>query len=160
MLAEAEGFGADGVVGVTLSEKHGKGEVREFVVSGTAVRSNGPTHLASPFTTALSGGDVAKLMRAGWMPASIVLGLSVAISELVHAARENARRQLASRTAAIGADGAVLTSQVTLSIEERRISQGHHDVVATARATATAIVAFASGGSQSTASTSVIPMKP
>jgi uncharacterized protein YbjQ (UPF0145 family) len=125
MLAEAEGLGADGVVGVTLSEKHGKGEVREFVVSGTAVRSRGPTHLASAFTTTLSGGDVAKLMRAGWMPASIVLGLSVAIrhdtlrarlararptsgrevvgiSELVHAARENARRQLASRTAAMG----------------------------------------------------------
>lgn len=181
MLQEARGFRADGVVGVELREQLGKREVREFVVTGTAVRSSGPTHLGRPFATTLSGSDVAKLMTAGWMPVSIVLGLSVAIchdtyrarlararspsareivgiSELVHAVREHARQQLRSRTRELGADGAVLTSQLSLSIEERAISRTHHDVVAEARASATAVVEFSRGGSRRTESTSVIPL--
>jgi uncharacterized protein YbjQ (UPF0145 family) len=181
MLEEAKGFRADGVVDVELSEKHGKGEVHEFVVTGTAVRSDSSTHLGRPFTTTLSGNDVAKLMAAGWVPASIVLGLSVAIrhdrfrtrlararltsareivgiSELVHAARQHARQQLGSRTREIGADGAILTSQLTLSIEERAISRTHHDIFVEARATASAIVQFAERSSRRTESTSVLPM--
>jgi uncharacterized protein YbjQ (UPF0145 family) len=179
MLEEAKGFRADGVLGVELTERRGKGGIREFVAAGTAVRSKGETHLRRPFTTTLSGGDVAKLMAAGWMPASIVLGLSVAIrhdkfrarlararltsarevvgiSELVHAARQHARRQVALRTREIGADGAVLTSQVRLSIEERAVSRTHHDIIAEASVTATAIVEFRGGGR--TESTSVIPL--
>lgn len=182
MLEEAKGLRADGVVNVELSEKRGKGEVREFVVSGTAVRLRGPTRSGRPFTTTLSGGDVAKLMAAGWLPVSIVLGLSVAIrhdsyrarlararltsareivgiGELVHAAREHARQQLASRTREVGADGAILTSQMSLSIEERAISRSHHDIVAEARASATAIVEFSSGESRRTRSTPVLPPK-
>jgi uncharacterized protein YbjQ (UPF0145 family) len=181
MLEEAKGFRADGVVDVELSEKRGKGEVREFVVRGTAVRSSGPTRPGRPFTTTLSGGDVAKLVAAGWLPVSIVLGLSVAIrhdtyrarlararltsareivgiSELVHSAREHARQQLASRTREAGADGAILTSQMSLSIEERAISRTHHDIVAEAMASATAIVEFSSDGSRRTESTSVLPL--
>jgi uncharacterized protein YbjQ (UPF0145 family) len=181
MLQEAKGFRADGVVGVELSETLGKREVREFVVRGTAVRSRVPVHLAVPFTTALSGGDVAKLMTAGWMPVSILLGLSVAIrhdtyrarvsrarltsgreivgiSELVHAAREHARQQLSSRTREIGADGAVLTSQMSLSIQKRAVSRTHHDLVAEARASATAIVEFSSRGLRRTENMSVISL--
>jgi uncharacterized protein YbjQ (UPF0145 family) len=169
MLSEARGLGADGVVGVELTERAGKGGVREFVASGTAVRSSAGTHLARAFTTTLAGADVAKLIAARWMPASIVLGLSVAIlhdkwrarlararlsqarevmaiTELVSAARAHARQQLRAKSHEIGADGAVLTSQVSLSIEERRVSRGHHDVVVSARATATAIVEVGSDG--------------
>jgi uncharacterized protein YbjQ (UPF0145 family) len=185
LLEEAKGLHADGVVAVELAERRGKGDVREFVATGTAVRSTGATHLNKPFTTTLSGEDVAKLMSAGWMPASIILGLSVAIrhdplrvrlararltaareivniSELAHAARAHARQQLSSRTREAGGDGAILTSQVTLSIEERAVSHLHHDIVAEARATATAIVEFAAdreGGLRRTASTSVISVR-
>jgi len=183
MLEESRTLGADGVVGVELSERRGKGEVREFVVTGTAVASTGASHLSRAFTTTLSGEDVAKLMAAGWLPASIVLGLSVAIrhdklrarlararlssareirgiSELAQAARQHARQQLRSRTQEIGADGAVLTSQVTLSIEERRIGWGHHDIVAEVRATASAIIEVSSGRQpRATPNRSVMPLR-
>jgi len=181
MLLEATALHADGVVDVVLSEKHTKVGVREFVATGTAVRSMGQRHLEVPFATTLLGGDVVKLMTAGWMPASIVLGLSVAVrhdtfrariargrmssacelvemGELVHAARQDARKQVATRTREIGADGAVLTCQMTLLITRRTISRTHHDIVAEARATATAIVEFASGAPLPTEPTSVIPL--
>jgi hypothetical protein len=96
MLLEAKALHADGVVDVRLSEEPRKGDARELVVTGTAVRSMGQSHLEVPFTTTLSGGDVAKLMAAGWMPASIVLGLSVAV---LH---ETFRDHLARGTAALG----------------------------------------------------------
>jgi hypothetical protein len=51
-----------------------------------------------------------------------------------------------------------LTSQLTLSIEERAISRTHHDIFVEARATASAIVQFAEGSSRRTKSTSVLPM--
>ncbi|MGA8682082.1 MAG: heavy metal-binding domain-containing protein [Acidimicrobiales bacterium] len=182
MVLEASSLGADGVVDVVLTEKRAKAEVREFIVTGTAVRSKAMTHLRSPFTTTLSGSDVAKLMTAGWMPASIVLGLSFAIrhdtfrerrararlrsscevlgvSQLVQAARQDARHQLGSRTREIGADGAVLTSQLTLSIRQRKVSRTHRDIVAEVRATASAIVAVAGVSAlHRTESTSVIPL--
>jgi len=180
MLQEASGLGADGVVGAELVEQHRKGDIREFVVTGTAVRSRGATHLAHPFATTLPGADVAKLMAVGWMPASIVLGLSIAIghdkfrarlararvtsareivgiSELVHAARKHARQQLETRTREVGAGGAVLSSQMTLSIEERRISPTHYDIVAEARATATAVVEFGADASRA-GSRTVLPL--
>lgn len=181
MLQEADGLGADGVVSAELVEQRAKGDIREFVVTGTAVRSRGSAHLGHPFATTLSGVDVAKLMAAGWMPASIVLGLSIAIrhdtfrarlartrvtsaremtgiSELVHAARKHARQQLEVRTKAAGAGGAVLSSQMTLTLEERKINPAHYDIVAEARATATAIVEFGHSRAERPASTPVMPL--
>jgi uncharacterized protein YbjQ (UPF0145 family) len=181
MLLEAKQLRADGVVDVVLSEKHATSDVREFVAAGTAVRSTSATHLETPFTTTLSGSDVARLMAAGWMPASIVLGLAFAIrhdtfrerrararlrspcevpgvSELVHAAREDARRQLSSRTREIGADGAVLTAQLSLSIQQRKVSRTHRDIVAEVLATASAIVSFSSEGSHQTATRTTVPL--
>ncbi len=169
MSEEARALGADGIVGAKLSERRGKRDIREFEVTGTAVISTGAVHLARPFATTLSGEDVAKLLRAGWLPASIVLGLSVAIghdtyrarrarsrltsareivaiSALVQAARHHARQQLRSKTQEMGADGAVLTSQVTLSIEQHRLTWMHHDIVVRAAAIATAIVEVDRGG--------------
>jgi uncharacterized protein YbjQ (UPF0145 family) len=181
MLLEAQGLSADGVVDTVLTEKKAAAGVREFVVSGTAVRATGTVHLERPFTTTLSGSDVAKLIAAGWMPASIVLGLSYAIrhdtqterrargrlrspcevlgvTEVVQAARHDARQQLAARTRAVGAAGAVLSSQLALSIQPLMVSRTHRDIVATVRATATAIIEFAGDRSSSSGSCSVLPV--
>jgi len=49
----------------------------EFTVVGTAGRASGCPPLPRPFTTGLSGPDFAKLLRVGWVPAGIVLGISV-----------------------------------------------------------------------------------
>jgi uncharacterized protein YbjQ (UPF0145 family) len=165
MLTEASELGADGVVGVRLSEQHLGAGNREFVALGTAVRSTGQTHAGWPFSTTLPGQDVAKLVHSGWMPASIAVGISVAIrhddyatrvsqgawapnmevtgfSELVTAVRADARRQLAQRTAHVGADGAILDSPIALSVHELEAGEGHRDHVAESSVLASTVVRF------------------
>jgi uncharacterized protein YbjQ (UPF0145 family) len=165
MLVEARELGADGVVGVSLTEHHLGAGNREFMALGTAVRSLGGTHVSRPFTTTLDGQDVAKLFHSGWMPAAIIVGISVAIrhddyatrvaqgawspnmevvglSELATAVRADARRQLSSRAAHAGADGAILDSPVTLYVHELEVGEGHRDHVAESSAVASALVRY------------------
>ena len=79
MLLECQALGGDGVVGVRLEQRHlGQGN-REFVALGTAVRAAGDRRPARLFSTTLNGQDFAKLFQGGWMPASVVVGISVAI---------------------------------------------------------------------------------
>ena len=49
----------------------------EFKAIGTAVRAPGGVRLRQPFTSDLSGQDFAKLIMAGWVPAGLVLGISI-----------------------------------------------------------------------------------
>ncbi|MDA8290412.1 MAG: heavy metal-binding domain-containing protein [Actinomycetota bacterium] len=165
MLTEARALGADGVVAVSLTEEHLGAGNREFLALGTAVRSTGSTHTTRPFTTTLAGQDMAKLVHSGWMPAAIVVGISVGIrhddyrtlvaqrafganvevegyTELVSAVRADARRQLARRVAHYGAEGAILDSPVALSIHELDVGEGHTDHVAESSALASAVVRF------------------
>lgn len=165
MLSEAHQLGGDGVVGVELTERHLGSGNREFMALGTAVRSSGATHVARPFSTTLAGQDVAKLVQSGWMPAAIVVGISVAIrhddyqtrmsqgafapnmevagfTELVTAVRADARHQLARRTAHVGAQGAILDSEVRLAVHELEAGEGHRDHVAESSVLASALVRF------------------
>ena len=89
----------------------------EFKAIGTAVRAPGGAALREPFTSDLSGQDFAKLIMAGWVPAGLVLGISVGArhddwltvsqtrwgagnaevpgyTDLVNATRHDARHQL------------------------------------------------------------------
>ena len=133
MLLECQSLGGDGVVGVRLEQRHlGQGN-REFVALGTAVRAAGGQRPARLFSTTLNGQDFAKLLQGGWMPASVVIGISVAIrhddwatrsqasawtyntevsgyTELVNHVRADSRTQLTRRVAAIGADGAITST--------------------------------------------------
>lgn len=165
MLTEAHELGGDGVIGVSLREHHLGSGNREFMALGTAVRSLGQTHLGWPFTTTLEGQDVAKLFHSGWMPASIAVGISVAVrhddyqtrmsqgawspnmevvgfSELVNAVRADARHQLERRAAHAGADGAILDSPVGLSVHELEVAEGHRDHVAESSVLASGVVRF------------------
>lgn len=153
MRAEAAGLGADGVIDVRLSERPFDGHRSEFMAIGTAVLASGRTHLETPFTTTFGGQDLAKLVSVGWMPASIVVGMSVAIrhddyrmrldrralapngeieglSALANAVRQDARRQLDDRTAHVGADGVILSSQVPAMLQVVRAGPNHYDHVA------------------------------
>ncbi|MDA8380756.1 MAG: heavy metal-binding domain-containing protein [Actinomycetota bacterium] len=183
MLAECAAIGGDGVVDVRLTETHMENLNREFVVLGTAVRSRGRTRPRRPFTTALDGQDAAKLLHAGWAPASIVIGISVAIrhddlrtryeamafqsqnvevsgyTELLTHVRADARHVLAARTSAVGAEGAILTAPVTAHMHKLEVSEGHTDHVAEASVVATAVARFARRPATGAAPLIVLPMR-
>lgn len=140
MVAEATALGADGVVGVSITEKFIDYNTREFLVIGTAVRGAGRTRAEHPFVTDLSGADTAKLLHAGWVPSGVVFGISIgtrhddyqtqnrtflfsgnneipAYTDLVHEVRADARRQLSTRARAHGGE-AVIVSDMDLRIWE------------------------------------------
>jgi uncharacterized protein YbjQ (UPF0145 family) len=165
MITEAKELGADGIVGVALTQKHlGEGN-REFLALGTGVRAVRGMHLARPFSTALAGQDVAKLIHRGWAPGSIVVAVSIGIrhddyytrqavqqwagnvevpgyTELVQDTRVDARRELARRCAQTGADGAILTEPIRLEIHELEAGEGHRDHVGMATIVSTSVVAW------------------
>lgn len=84
MEEEADLLGADGVVGVRLVfQQYAMDEgVREFQAVGTAIRhrnrqGNLRTKDNRPFTSALSGQDFWKLVRAGYRPVSLSMRVRV-----------------------------------------------------------------------------------
>jgi uncharacterized protein YbjQ (UPF0145 family) len=182
MVAEAQAIGADGVVGVQLRVTHMENSNREFVALGTAVRAQSETRPASVFTTELAGQDVAKLLHAGWAPAGIALGISVAIrhddwatlrqaswgagntevsgyTELITHVRADARARFRSRVAELGADGAV-ASDLSLRVWEIEPSENHRDHVAESMVIGTAVARFHRGATAPTRSLSILPLRP
>jgi uncharacterized protein YbjQ (UPF0145 family) len=84
MRAEAEHLGADGIVGVRLQmQSYVWGQdVLEFLATGTAVKAAQGTSAqrapdGGPFTSDLSGQDFFRLLAAGDVPVSFVLGTCV-----------------------------------------------------------------------------------
>ena len=75
---EAAGSGGHGVVGVHLNMSYLERSmgIMEFTAIGTAVRRSGADPLPYPFLSALSGQEFAKLLRAGYVPAGLVMGVS------------------------------------------------------------------------------------
>lgn len=182
MLAEASGIGADGVVGVVVTARSMAANTREFSVRGTAVRAASRHRPATPFVTDLDGADVLKLLRAGWVPVRIALGIAVAIrhddfrtqnqaslwsgntevsgyTELVQHARAGARQRFAERAAAAGAEGA-LVSDLRLRVFEIEPADGHRDHVAEATVLGTAVARFTAGAAQpDTATLTMLPLR-
>lgn len=167
MLDEATALGADGVVGVRLTETHldhARG-TREFIALGTAVRARTQVRPHRPFTTDLPGTDVAKLLSRGWCPVELQVAIEVALrhddwrtqtqagqffqgnvevsgyTELVQQTRQLARGKLQKALARAGADGGVV-SDMRLRIWEIEPSDNHRDHVAEATILGTAIAAF------------------
>lgn len=88
MEAEADALGADGVVGVrlTVGAFDWGADLAEFIAVGTAVRARGAsagadasfrTKFGKPFTSDLSGQEFATLLKAGYRPLGMVMGVSV-----------------------------------------------------------------------------------
>ncbi len=178
LLQEAVALGADGVVGIRLSQEHLGGDNREFLALGTAVRGAGP-RATTPFTTDLSGTDTSKLLHAGWVPTGIAIGISAAVrhddystyqqrqtwsntqidgyTDLVNAARHDARTQFERRARAHGGE-AVLVSGMRLKIWEQEPSDGHTDHVAQATIIGTAATSFRRTASAPTNSLTILPL--
>lgn len=138
--------GGDGVVGVgmRLSEMAGVGH--EYLSVGTAVRSSGQVRPPRPFVAALGSAALAALIRSGWVPCGMAVGVGVSIrhddlrtrftglsmanqeitafTELVALARWRARQTLLEDCARLGAEGLVL--------EHNTMVLSHHECSRTA----------------------------
>jgi uncharacterized protein YbjQ (UPF0145 family) len=174
MVAECTELGGHGVVGVSLSIGPFPAGGLEFKAIGTAVRAPGaPPLRRGPFTSDLSGQDFAKLIMNGWVPAGLVLGISIGArhddwlttgqtrwgagnaevtgyTELVNDARHDARVQLERDMKQRGAEGVVIGS-MDMRIRERECPSQQHgrDHIAEVTLIGTAIAHFTpTGGAQ------------
>ena len=168
MVAECAELGGHGVVGVRLTIGQFPTGGLEFKAIGTAVRAPHAPPLRRPFTSDLSGQDFAKLVHSGWMPAALVLGITVAArhddwqtvgqtrwsagnaevagwTELVNDARHDAREQLHADVKRIGAEGVVIAS-MDMRVRERECpaQEGRRDHIIEAVNIGTAVVRFKS----------------
>jgi len=181
MAMEAAAIGADGVVGVRLTVSHLGAGAREFTALGTAVRGPGPDRPGRVFRTTLPGQDVAKLAAAGWLPAEVVYGISVAIrhddwstrqqsswgagnvevtgyTELLTHTRADARRRLAEHVARTGADGAIVSS-MSVAVGEIEPAENHRDHVAEATVFGTALLRVHTEATARTRSLTILPLR-
>ena len=165
MTAECARLGGHGVVGVRLSRGTFFLGGLEFTAVGTAVRAPG-AETGVPFTSDLSGQDFAKLIMSGWVPAGLALGIAIGSrhddratarqarwtsgnaevagwSELVIAARRDARRQLERDVGRLGADGVVIAG-MDLHVRQRDcpVAVGRRDHIVEASLIGTAIARF------------------
>jgi len=167
MITECAALGGHGVVGVRLSRESFPLGGPQFTALGTAVRAPAAAHGPPvPFTCEVSGQDFAKLIRVGWVPAGLVLGISIGSrhddrttgrqarwgsgnaevagwTELVTQSRHDARRQLESDVKRLGAEGVVIAT-IQMRVRERDCpeSVGRRDHIVEATLTGTAVTRF------------------
>jgi len=122
-----------------------------------------------PFTCDLSGQDFAKLIMKGWVPAGLVLGISIGSrhddrntarqtrrwsgnaevagwTELVGESRHDARRQLESDVTRFGAEGVVIaTMQMRVRERDCPVQVGRRDHIVESTVIGTAIARFSPG---------------
>ncbi|HEY0533826.1 MAG TPA: heavy metal-binding domain-containing protein [Actinoplanes sp.] len=181
MHQEAAALGADGVVGVRFTDERMEGQKREFMALGTAVRSRGRERPKVPFATDLGGQDLAKLLTAGWVPAGIAYGISIAVrhddwrtqsqtgwmagntevsgyTELLTHVRAKARHDFAALAAKLGADAALL-SGLWSHVWPIEVGENHTDHVAECVVTGNAIARFHAGRKATTSSLTILPLR-
>jgi uncharacterized protein YbjQ (UPF0145 family) len=167
MVTECAELGGHGVVGVRLTRGSFPLGGPQFTAIGTAVRARGATQAHPvPFTAEVSGQDFAKLIMAGWVPAGLILGISIGSrhddrsttrqvrwgsgnaevagwTELVSQSRHDARRQLERDVQRLGADGVVIAT-MEMKVRERDCPEtvGRRDHIVEATLIGTAIAKF------------------
>jgi uncharacterized protein YbjQ (UPF0145 family) len=186
MAAECAGLGGHGVVGVRLRRGPFRLGGLEFTAIGTAVRAPGAAHgRGAPFTSGLSGQDFARLVQTGWVPAGLVLGISIGSrhddratarqtrqwsgnaevagwTELVSESRHGARRALEGDVRRLGAEGVVIAG-MQMRVRERDCpaAAGRHDHIVEATITGTAIARIARAGHRrASPALTVMPLGP
>ena len=181
MHQEATALGADGVVGVRFTDERMEGQKREFMALGTAVRSRGRQRPTTAFTTDLGGQDLAKLLAAGWVPAGITYGVSIAVrhddwrtqsqtgwmagntevsgyTELLTHVRAKARQDFAALATKLGGDAALL-SGLWSHVWPIEVGENHTDHVAECVVTGNAIARFHAGRKATTSSLTILPLR-
>jgi uncharacterized protein YbjQ (UPF0145 family) len=186
MAAECAGLGGHGVVGVRLRRGPFRLGGLEFTAIGTAVRAPGVAHgNGAPFTSGLSGQDFARLIRTGWVPAGLALGISIGSrhddqatarqtrrwsgnaevagwTELVNGSRHDARRALEDDVRRLGAEGVVIAGmQLRVRVRDCPAAAGRRDHIVEAIITGTAIARFARAGHRrASPALTVMPLGP
>lgn len=144
---ECAGAGSDGVVGTRLDVQTVGDVGHEYLAIGTAVRSGGSVRPPRPFVSALSSKRFTALLRAGWIPVGMAVGVGVTVrhddvktrlsgmsfanqempawTEMIATARWRAREMLIADCARIGAEGLVL--------HHNTMNFSHHECTRTAR---------------------------
>jgi uncharacterized protein YbjQ (UPF0145 family) len=171
MVTECAELGGHGVVGVRLSRGSFPLGGPQFTVIGTAVRARGAAQGPPvPFTAEVSGQDFAKLIMTGWVPAGLVLGISIGSrhddrtttrqarwgsgnaevtgwAELVSQSRHDARDQLEGDVKRLGAEGVVIAT-MEMRVRERDCPEtvGRRDHIVEATLIGTAIARFSRAG--------------
>jgi uncharacterized protein YbjQ (UPF0145 family) len=184
MMTECSDLGGHGVVGVRLSIGQFPAGGLEFKAIGTAVRAPGAVPLREGFSSDLTGQDFAKLIMAGWVPAGLVLGISIGArhddwltinqtrwgsgntevhgyTDLMNHTRHDARTQLERDVARIGADG-VVVQDMEVRVRERECPMQEHrrDHIVEATVIGTAIAQFAKHGDRRTSPLAIMSLDP
>ncbi|HEX7992699.1 MAG TPA: heavy metal-binding domain-containing protein [Streptosporangiaceae bacterium] len=140
MSNECSALGGHGVVGMSVTADQLDGRL-ECTATGTAIRAPGPARMSAgprlktPFTTVVTGQEFAKLIMAGFVPVSVVFGISIGVNhddwlrsklfrglarkladnvevsaytDLVNLTRQDARRELQRHVARAGGRGVVI----------------------------------------------------
>lgn len=169
MTEQCQALGGHGVVGVSMSLGRFPAGGVEFNAIGTAIRAPGGVRLSTPFTSAVSGQDFAKLIMAGLVPVSLVLGISIGVrhddwlmrgqtrwmvgnvevaayTELVNRTRQDARNELRLEVDRVTADGVVIQrTELHIGESECRGKERAHDYRAEVTMLGTAISHFGPG---------------
>jgi hypothetical protein len=180
LVEEASAIGADGVLGITLTDRRvgdpGDPPVHHFAATGTAVRSLGRVHPHRPFTTSLNAPGVGKLLSSGYVPAGLVVAVTAAkrhndyasvqatrsmrtnaeapaATAVANGVRRAVAAEIGRRTAALGADGSLLARPLRVRVYDLEC-----DFVAEATAFADAIVSFRQPPVHRWSSTFVLPL--
>jgi uncharacterized protein YbjQ (UPF0145 family) len=186
MTAECAALGGHGVVGVRLSRGSFPLGGLQFTAIGTAVRTaSAAAGPPVPFTSDLSGQDFAKLIRAGWVPAGLALGIAIRSRHddratirqarpwsgnaemagwtgLVNRSRQEARRRLEDDVRRLGAEGVVIAG-MQMRVRERDCpaAVGRRDHIVEVTFTGTAIARFSRAGDRRAApALAVMPLGP
>jgi uncharacterized protein YbjQ (UPF0145 family) len=187
MVAECAELGGHGVVGVRLTIGPFPSGGLEFKAIGTAIVAPGaplPRGRHKPFTSDLSGQDFTKLIMKGWVPAGLVLGISigsrhddwltvgqtrwgagnaevVGYTELVNEARHDSRRQLEADVKRLGAEGVVIAS-MDMRVREREcpVQEGRRDHIVEATAIGTGITRFSRSSEGASPTLAIMSLDP
>ncbi len=167
MSAECRALGGHGIVGVSLTIGRFPGGAIEFKAIGTAIRAPGGVELDASFTSAVTGQEFAKLIMAGAVPVSLVLGISIGVrhddwlmrgqkrrsvgnveveayTELLNRTRRDARNELQLDVGRVSGDGVVIQrTELHISEQECRGLEHARDYRAEVTMLGTAITAFA-----------------
>jgi uncharacterized protein YbjQ (UPF0145 family) len=146
-----------------------------------------PVHARTgwPFCTELSGEDVAKAVLSGWLPLGIAVGLSIAVkhhdwqidqqtswlqgagntevdglTQLIHAARADARHKLTERAQAFSGAAQIVVSSSNLEVGERECVNDQRDHLAEASFFATVLAHHPEAARRTSASSlSILPLR-
>jgi uncharacterized protein YbjQ (UPF0145 family) len=189
MLAEARALGANGVLGITRQATRIGGTANEYSSLGTAVRFvdpglRRPTSRATsrpPWAATLTAEDCAAAASAGFLPAGVATGYSIALkhedyqlrqqrstwnntevdglTELLSAARADARRSLAAKARQLSAGGELVVTESSLHTGERPCGE-EKDVTAEALFVGTVLVPHPAPPARLGRALTVLPLTP